>query len=188
MVGIGGDEFGDTYARFLAALGALVGVGLGVALIAPGTASAADLSCSAPPGSDTVSVDGVSACGVEVDGTSTAFARAVDAVAFARADFEGGSLGLAREGGVAAAETRSGYVGAVAAGPNSVSIVSPDPGAFALAVSLERGQTFVGTSQEGVRCDAGPGVAVNVTTGQVCLSDGVRSTSSVLVLPVIALP
>ncbi|WP_174565400.1 DUF6764 family protein [Rhodococcoides yunnanense] len=180
-MGIGGDEYGRKTALVGGAL-ALVAV---AALLAPAAASAADLSCSAAPGSEAVTVEGRSACGVRNDATSTAYARAIDSVAFARADNEGGAFGLASDGGVAAAETSSGRVGALSTGTDSVSIVSPDAGAIALAVSLERGQTFVGTAEEGVRCDAGPGLAVNVTTGQLCLSDGVRSTTVVVQLPVL---
>ena len=58
-----------------------------------------------------------------------------------------------------------------------------DPGAIAVAMSMTRGQTFVGTVDEGVRCDAGMGMAVNLTTGQVCLSDGINSWSTRIALP-----
>ncbi|SNT06259.1 DUF6764 family protein [Rhodococcoides kyotonense] len=178
MVGIGGD-----IGRTIALIGSAAALGIAATLLSSGTATAADLSCTPAPGTDTVSVDGTSACGVRIDDTSSAYARAVDAVAFARADLAGGAFGLASSGGVAAAETVSGRVGAVSTGRDSVSIVSPDPGAIALAVSLERGQTFVGTVEEGVLCNAGAGLAVNVTTGQVCLSDGITSWSSVVALP-----
>jgi hypothetical protein len=176
VVGIGGD-----IRRVTALAGTAVALGIGTALMSSGTASAADLSCA--QGAQSMSVEGRSACGVLTDDTSTAYARAIDGVAFARAELGGGALGLAANGGVAAAETSSGRVAALSTGADSVSIVSPDQGALALAVSLDRGQTFVGTADEGVQCHAGAGLAVNVTTGQVCLSDGVRSWSSVVALP-----
>lgn len=148
-----------------------------------GTANAADLTCVAPPGADVVAVEGAAACGARIDALSTAFARALDGVAFARADSGGSAVGVAHSGGVAASETTAGRVGAVSIGQDSVAIVSPDPGAVALALSLTRGQTFVGTVAEGVRCDAGAGIAVNLTTGQVCISDGASVWSSVVALP-----
>nr|WP_296781006.1 DUF6764 family protein [Rhodococcus sp. (in: high G+C Gram-positive bacteria)] len=149
--------------------------GLVLAPVSLGVSQAADLSCDGTPGGAAVSVDGLQACGVRADSTSRAFARAVDAVAFARADNGGGAIGLAQDGAVAAAETQAGRAAAAAIGPDAVSIVSPDPGAIALAVSLATGQSFVGTAEEGVRCDAGPGFALNFTTGRFCLSDGVNT-------------
>lgn len=150
-------------------------VGLGYALLAPASANAADLTCVAAPGVEAVQVDGATACGARIDATSRAVARALDGVAFARGEVGGDAFGFAHSGGVAAAETVSGRVGALSLGPESVSIVSPDPGNYALALSLVRGQTFVGTAEEGVRCDAGAGIAVNLTTGQICVSDGVTT-------------
>ncbi|MDJ0394610.1 hypothetical protein QMK17_14900 [Rhodococcus sp. G-MC3] len=150
---------------------------------APSPAQAADLTCDGTPSTDSVFVDGLQACGARADSTSRAFARALDSVAFARADRGGGAIGLAQDGGVAAAETESGQVAATAFGPDAVSIVSADPGAFALALSLAKGQTFVGTAHEGVRCEAGPGFAVNLSLGQVCLSDGVNTWSSIPAVP-----
>lgn len=163
--------------------GSIVTAGTVMTVLSPASASAADLTCAAPPGSEVVEVDGATACGVRIDGLGNAFARAIDGVAFARAEASGAAVGLAQAGGVAAAETASGNVGAVSVGVDSVAIVSPDPGALALAVSLARGQTFVGTFDEGVSCDVGAGLAVNLTTGQVCISDGTTNWSSVVALP-----
>ncbi len=165
---------------FLAFAGVL---GVAGAVCSPGSAQAADLTCAFAPGTDAMIADEAVACGSATDATSSAYARAIDAVAFARAEAGGGAVGLALDGAVAAGESVSGLVLAGAFGFNAVSIVSPDPGAIALAVSLAQGQTFVGTLEEGVRCDAGPGIAVNVTTGQVCLSDGVDTWSFVVALP-----
>lgn len=176
VVGIVGE-----FKRMAALAGPVAVLGIAAALLAPGTASATDLVCT--PGAQSTALEGKSACGVQTDVTSNAYARALDGVTFARAELGGAALGLAGGGGVAAAETKSGTVAAVSTGVDSVSIVSPDTGALALAVSLDRGQTFVGTADEGVQCHAGAGLAVNVTTGQVCLSDGVRSWSSVVALP-----
>lgn len=145
-----------------------------------GHAGAADLTCLAPSG---VAVDGPDACGVNADPMSRAYARSIDAVAFARADRGGGAMGLAHDGAVAAAETIAGQVGAAAVGPDAVSIVSADPGAFAIAVSLAGGQTFVGTTAEGVRCDAGPGFALNFSNGQFCLSDGITTWTTFAPVP-----
>lgn len=163
--------------------GSIVTAGTVMTVLSPATANAADLTCSAPPGSETVNVDEAAACGVRTDGFGNAFARAIDGVAFARAEAAGAAFSMAQAGGVAAAETASGNVGAVSVGTDSVAIVSPDPGARALAVSLARGQTFVGTFDEGVRCDAGAGLAANLTTGQVCISDGITNWSSVIAVP-----
>lgn len=158
-------------------------LGVAGAVFSPGSAQASDLTCSFAPGADVMIADEAVACGSATDATSMAYARAIDAVAFARAEAGGGAVGLASDGAVAAGESVSGQVLAGAFGFNAVSIVSPDPGAIALAVSLTRGQTFVGTLDEGVRCDAGPGMAVNVTTGQVCMSDGVDAWSFVVARP-----
>ncbi len=162
--------------------------GVAAALMSPGTAEATELNCigpDAPPGAvvEDVRMDGDAACGARVDEMSRAFARALDGVAFARADLGGTAVSVAHSGGVAATETQSGGVGAVSIGTDSVSIVSADPGAIALAMSMTQGQTFVGTADEGVRCEAGAGVAVNVTTGQLCLSDGVTSWGTRIALP-----
>ncbi|MGB3371615.1 MAG: DUF6764 family protein [Rhodococcus sp. (in: high G+C Gram-positive bacteria)] len=156
---------------------AVLAAGVGGAVMAfavasPSAAGAADLTCTGPAGSTAEVAEDGTACGVRTDNMSTALARAYDAVAFARAEVRGSAFGLAHSGGVAAAETSAGHVGAVSVGPDSVSIVSTDPGAIAFALSLTRGQTFVGTTAEGVRCDAGAGVAVNFSTGQMCISDG----------------
>lgn len=162
-----------------AALFAGAGVlAVAAALLTPASATAADLTCIAPPGAESVDVDGSSACGARIDHFSRGLAWARDSVAFARAEAGGDALGVASAGGVAAAETSSGHVGAVSLGRDSVSIVSPDPGALAAALSLTRGQTFVGTVAEGVRCEAGAGIAVNVTSGQFCISDGINTWSS----------
>lgn len=161
-------------------------LGLAAALLSPGAAHATELTCTAPAGPglvEDVRTDGDAACGARVDELSRALSRAIDGVAFSRADLGGTAVSLAHSGGVAAAETESGGVGAVSIGAESVSIISADPGALALAMSLTRGQTFVGTVEEGVRCDAGIGVAINVTTGQLCLSDGVNSWATHLGLP-----
>lgn len=159
--------------RFLARTAvSAVGAGAVVAFVSVGSADASDLVCTAPPGADAFETEDGNACGVRVDELSTAVARAIDGVAFARAESGGAAYGLAHTGGVAAAETTSGHVGSAAVGRDSVAIVSADPGDVAFALSLAGGQTFVGTSPEGVRCDAGSGIAVNVTTGQICVSDG----------------
>ncbi|MET0316353.1 hypothetical protein CH289_07095 [Rhodococcus sp. RS1C4] len=174
MAGFGG------YGRYrsTALLTGCVLAGAAVALVSPSHASAAELSCTARPGVDTVVVDGTAACGSTVDEFSRALAHALDAVSFARADAGGSALSVARSGGVAAAETTAGTVGAVSIGGDSVSIVSPDPGALAFALSLTRGQTFVGTVAEGVSCQAGAGFAVNLSTGQICVSDGSTTWTS----------
>lgn len=148
------------------------GAAMALTLASPGAAGAADLSCAGPAGTTAAVDDDGTACGVRTDGVSTALARAYNAVAFARAEVGGAAFGLGHSGGVAAAETSAGHVGAVSVGQDSVAIVSTDPGAIAFALSLSRGQTFVGTTAEGVRCDAGAGIAVNFSTGQMCISDG----------------
>ena len=158
---------------------AAAAVGLCTAAMSPGTASAAELNCAAPAGAESIAVDGSGACGVRADEASRAISRALDGVAFSRAVLGGTAVSLAQAGGVAAAETESGGVGAVSLGADSVSIISAD----AVAMSMTRGQTFVGTVDEGVRCDAGMGMAVNLTTGQVCLSDGINSWSTRIALP-----
>ncbi|OZF54752.1 hypothetical protein CH293_08640 [Rhodococcus sp. 14-2470-1b] len=152
--------------------------GASVATVSPSQASAAELSCPARPGVDTVVVDGTAACGSSVDEFSRALAHALGGVSFARAEAGGSALSVARSGGVAAAESAAGTVGAVSIGGDSVSIVSPDPGALAFALSLTRGQTFVGTAAEGVSCQAGAGFAVNLSTGQICISDGSTTWNS----------
>ena len=162
---------------------AAAAVGLCTAAMSPGTASAAELNCAAPAGAESIAGDGSGACGVRADEASRAISRALDGVAFSRAVLGGTAVSLAQAGGVAAAETESGGVGAVSLGADSVSIISADPGAIAVAMSMTRGQTFVGTVDEGVRCDAGMGMAVNLTTGQVCLSDGINSWSTRIALP-----
>lgn len=158
-------------------------VALSAAMVTAGSANAADLTCVVPPQPDVAAMDGATACGAQVDEYSRAFARALDGVAFSRADLGGTAVSLAHSGGVAATETAGGTVGALSLGADSVSIISADPGAVALAMSMTQGRTFVGTAAEGVRCEAGAGVAVNLTTGQVCLSDGVTHWNTGLSLP-----
>lgn len=170
-------------ARKVALVAGPVLMGVSVSLLTAGTAHGAELSCGGQPPMEDVLVDGTSACGVRTDATSNAFAHALDAVAFARAEVGGSAVGLAQGGAVAAAETASGQVGALAFGRNAVSIVSPDPGAVAVAISLAPGQTSVGTASEGVRCDAGAGLALNLTTGQSCLSDGATTWRSGVTSP-----
>lgn len=151
---------------------AAFGIGALVAVVSPGSANASDLTCAAPPGLETLVVQDGNACGARIDEFSTALARALEGVAFARAYGGGAAYALAHGGGVAAGETVSGQVGSAAVGRDAVAIVSPDPGVVAFALSLEGGQAFVGTADEGVRCSAGAGIAVNLTTGRICVSDG----------------
>lgn len=161
----------DVTARTAAVLGAIGITAMLCSALAP-TAAAAQLTCDAVPGTAVTVGDGVGMCSATAEPGSRSFASTTDGVAYAGARSGALTAGLGLDGGVGAAESVGGFGAALAFGAGAVSIVSPDPGAVVIAISGTAAQASVGTAAEGVVC-RGLALAINFSTGQLCLSDGV---------------
>lgn len=160
-------------ARTAVLLGA-VGVAAALCSALAPAATAAQITCDGGQGTSVTGSDGAGMCSATADASSRSYASTTDGVAYAGAQSGALTAALGLDGGVGAAESVGGFGAALAFGADAVSIISPDPSAVVLAMSAAGAQASVGTVDEGVLCQ-GLALAINFSTGQLCLSDGFYS-------------
>ncbi|WP_330132097.1 DUF6764 family protein [Rhodococcus artemisiae] len=156
----------------VSAVGMTLAAAIGGALLA--AAPAQSLTCSAPPGAPTESVEilGTEACGANTEGPGGAWSHGGGGVGFAdsRGDSRVGAVGL--DGGVGAAESAGGLLAAVGVGAESLALGVLDQPGTALVATGPRSQAFIGDATDPVLCVGEMALAANLTTGQGCVVYG----------------